>query len=127
MGTKNYLQELQRLISSGEIINSSKEDLEKYIPILCTREAYDALGDKPFPQVCETTRLLLFKKYLEDINKRNTFVQYIIIALMVLTIVVGGVQIYVALSPKQPTVAMQPETPKTESSPMIQKAPVISK
>jgi hypothetical protein len=97
MTTKNDLPELRRLITSGEIINASKEDLEKYIPLLCSQEAYNGLGDKEHPQICETVRLLLFKKYIENLNRRNTFIQYIIIFLVILTIIVGGIQIYIAL------------------------------
>jgi hypothetical protein len=68
MEQQNDLQEIKRLIVSGEIVNTSKVKLERYMSLLCSREAYNVLGDKEYPQICETVRLLLFTKYINETN-----------------------------------------------------------
>jgi hypothetical protein len=105
MGTQQDMQELSRLLETGEIAKASRADLEKYMLLLSSSQAYSHFGDRQFLQVCETVRLLLFKKDIdalaeeadksakktEKLTGRILFLTWVIVALtavLVLTVFV---------------------------------------
>jgi|WetSurMetagenome_2_1015567.scaffolds.fasta_scaffold38214_5 hypothetical protein len=122
MRIQDELDQLSQIVAADKIGDLSKEDLERYANALCFSFASDHFGKHQFSQVCETIRLLLIKKYTEDMDKQNTEIQAnnlklqeqnvnlqsqnnrlqkLIIFLMVLTITMAGLQIYVMLRPNQ--------------------------
>jgi hypothetical protein len=83
-------------------MDASKDQLEKYAVLLSKQNACDiccSTDQNQFPQLCETIRMLLFKKYVEANDRKNSFLQCIVIILMVLTIFMAGIQCYVMLKP----------------------------
>ena len=98
----NDFRELRSKIEDGTIIDASKDQLEKYAVLLSKQNACDeyfSTDRNQFSQACETIRMLLFKKYVEANDRKNTFLQYIVIALIVLTIFMAVIQCYVTLKP----------------------------
>jgi len=120
MSIQDDLDQLSQIVAYNKIGDLSKEDLEKYANALCFSFASDKFGKHQFPQVCETIRLLLIKKYTEDVDKQNqemqasnltlqkqnidlqrqnVRLQLFVLVLMVVTILTAAIQIYVTLRP----------------------------
>jgi hypothetical protein len=114
-------RELKGKIEDGTITSDSKEQLEKYVVLLSKHNAFDKFTDRnQFLQSCETIRLLLIKKYTEEVDKqnaitqasnltlqeqnvdlqrRNVRLQRVVVVLMLVTILTSAIQIYVTLRP----------------------------
>ena len=100
MGTEEEMQELSSLLQTGEITKASKADLEKYMFLLSSSQAYSYFADRQFLQVCETVRLLLFKKHIDTLAEeadksakkterftgRILFLTWVIVALTVVLV-----------------------------------------
>ena len=114
MADPDDFRELQSKIEDGTIAGASKEQIEKYTVLLSKHGAFDKFTDpRQFPQVCETIRMLLLKKYTEEINKQTADMQnmslklqrkgnrlQVIVAILAgVTITMAGLQIYVTLRP----------------------------
>jgi hypothetical protein len=122
MRIQDELGQLSQIVAEEKIGDLSKTDLERYANALCFSFASDYFSKTQFSQVCETIRLLLFKKYTEEIDNQNAYtqsqnltlqdqnvklqrqnvrLQVFVVILMVLTIAMAGLQIYVTLRPNQ--------------------------
>jgi hypothetical protein len=147
MRIQDELQQLSQIVSDNKIGDLSKEDLEKYANALCFSFASDHFGKHQFSQVCETIRLLLIKKYTEEIDrqnadmqshnlilqeqnlslqqqttslqKQNNRLQIIVIILTVVTIITGIIQGYAALKPNS---QLQQQTELLKAISLQQKA-----
>ncbi len=125
MSDRDDFRELRDKIEDGTITGAKKEEIEKYAVFLSKNgvaDEYFSTDPRQFPQVCETIRMLLLKKYTEEIDRQTTAMQktnidlqrksnelsgqnkklqIVVIVLMVLTILVAGIQIYVATRPNE--------------------------
>jgi len=113
MRPQEKLDQLRQIISNGNLPSLSREELEMYADALCFSNASDYFSDRQFSQVCETIRLLLIKKYTDEIDKQtvslqhqnlnlqkeNIFLQRIVTVLMIVTVFTAAIQIYIALRP----------------------------
>lgn len=120
MKIQEELEQLSQIASANRLSELSKSDIERYSDVLCFAQAYQHFSPQQFTQVCETIRLLLLKKYTEDVDKQNAEMQAsnlalqeqnvdlqrqnvklqcFVIVLMVVTILTAAIQIFVTLKP----------------------------
>jgi hypothetical protein len=133
MSIQDDLDQLSQIVAYNKIGELSREDLEKYANALCFSFASDKFGKHQFPQVCETIRLLLIKKYTESVNeqnaemqisnlnlqKQNIRLQRFVVTLMVVTILTAVIQIFVTLRPNS---QLQQQTELLKAIALQQKA-----
>lgn len=63
---------LGHIFAGGDISKASKAELERYAVMLARPSASSAFGQRDFPQVCETVRLLLLVRISEESNREAT-------------------------------------------------------
>lgn len=85
---KNEIDNLFAIATNGGILQSTKEELERYAAMLCSVEARDHRRDPEFIPLGETVRTLLILRMSEDAaNKEATWIS--IIALVVAIVALG--------------------------------------
>jgi len=98
MSIQEELDELRQIVSNDKIGDLTTAQLERYTNALCFSRASDYFSATQFSQVCETIRLLLFKKYIEATDKKNTLLQYLVIAVSIMALVCTIAQVYISIS-----------------------------
>ena len=92
-----YAQRIRDAIASGEINTASRATLTEYSTWLCTPLARGemAIGGE-YEQTCELIRLHMLRTMIDEMEKRNSFIQRIVIVLAVAALVVAIPQIWFA-------------------------------
>lgn len=120
---------------SGALAKASKADLEAYAAALCHPNACAEMGDRLFPQICETVRVHLLRAHIEslqehvvdlhdhitNLNRKNTKTQAWVIALAIAALISTGIQTIASVV--QTRMAFQryhPEKPLPPPSALLQ-------
>jgi hypothetical protein len=107
MITEDDFRTIRESLESGAISTLPKARLEHFAVVLCHKNAFGFFGNNQFPQICETVRLHLLRahmdalqKHITDLNKKNTVLQILVIALAAAALMTSAAQIYLQLSPR---------------------------
>src|SRR5690242_3897837 len=83
---------IQKRFENGEIEKASKEELQRYAMLLCSSKVFSQLGERFYPQVCETVRTLLVVRMSEEANREATRISKIALGIAVVALILSGVQ-----------------------------------
>jgi hypothetical protein len=93
----NDLDDLEKAVSEGALGSASKQDLERFSLALAQSQAYSRFGDRQFPQICETVRLLFVARVSSEANSLATRISKIALFISVLALLAGLVQAVAAI------------------------------
>lgn len=114
------LEEIKRKIADDQIHDLPKKDLLRYLSALCYKTAAHSFNPNQFPQVCETIRLQLLQKFIEETDEKNTKLQIIVVLVSIMALVCTAAQVYIALkTPSVCTVIQQKEKLPQELKPIV--------
>jgi hypothetical protein len=91
-----HVIEIRNFVSSGAITTASRSTLTKYSTWLCNPGARSTFSGGEYEQICELVRLHMLRTFMEEIEKRNSVMQYLVIVLAVAALVVAIPQIWFA-------------------------------
>lgn len=86
---------IKEAIQSGEIENITRNDLTKFNAWLCHFNARMYFNDTYF-QVCETVRFYLLKSFIDSLDRKNAFVQKIVLILTGVSVASTIIQVFLA-------------------------------
>ena len=93
---ESQVTEIRNFVSSGAIETACRSTLTKYSTWLCNPAARSSFSGGEYEQICELVRLHMLRTFMEEIEKRNTFMQYLVIVLAVAALIVAIPQIWFA-------------------------------
>src|SRR5450759_1037631 len=91
-----WIYEIRESVKSSAIETTSRHTLTKYSTWLCDPDMRVQSSGGEYEQLCELVRLHMLRTFMEEIEKRNTFMQYLVIVLAVAALVVAIPQIWFA-------------------------------
>lgn len=94
---KNEIDNLFAMATNGGILQSTKEELERYAVMLCSVEARDHRRDPEFIPLGETVRTLLILRMSEEANKEATWISIIALVVAIVALGLSAVQAFPVL------------------------------
>jgi len=92
------LEKLEQLAFSGGLANATRAELERFAMALVHPHAYAKFGDRQFPKLCETVRLLLTVYISRESNAEATRISKIALIVSAFALIAGCVQAVAAVA-----------------------------
>lgn len=92
----DHVIEIREFVKSGAITTASRSTLTQYSTWLCNPGARSSFSGGEHEQICELVRLHMLRTFMEEIEKRNSVMQRLVIVLAVAALVVAIPQIWFA-------------------------------
>lgn len=110
MKTKATIQQIYEVFKKGEIASLSTSQCTEYIQTLCCEPPKDTEHVITLLNKVHSLSTMYNVKITKELNKKNTWLTYIIITLTIFTITIGSIQIFFSRSQcNQVKKAQQPQ------------------
>jgi hypothetical protein len=86
---------MDNAFETGEILKASEETLQKYLWHLCTEGIDNERVRHRAIVRALTINHIQMQRHIDKLNKRNTFLQWLVISLAILAFIATGYQIYI--------------------------------
>ena len=84
--------DLSMAFAGGDISKATKSELERFAVMLSRPQAYLQFGERDYPQVCETVRLLILVRISEEANHEASQTSSIALRIALVALVISLVQ-----------------------------------
>ena len=91
-----WVVEIREFVRSGAIDSAPRSTLTKYSAWLCHPLTRMACSGGEYEPICELVRIHMLRTFMEEIEKRNSLMQRLVIVLAVAALVVAIPQIWFA-------------------------------
>ena len=83
---------LSHAFAGGDISKATKAELERFAVMLSRPQAYAHFGERDFPQVCETVRILILVRISEEANLEASRTSKIALYIALFALVISLIQ-----------------------------------
>lgn len=92
--------EISSAFRDGKILTASEEELKKYLMSLCTEHIPNDMVRHRETIRALTINHIQMQRHIDKLNKQNTILQYLVIALTIASLIGTAVQTYKILQPE---------------------------